>query len=422
MDEQRLLQIGQKNPGLANALNRINISPAGQAETMAAMQDAIVLLEHQNKVIYMYQALKTAYRLSQRYVYDLAMPGQAIKLLEMAAKRTGKNGLVTSESIEKAIEQTLGVKVGVANIESERQKLLNLEELIHQRMINQAPAVEAVSNALRRARTGVRNQDRPIGTFLFLGPTGVGKTELAKALAEVYFNGEDNIARVDLNQFVTVDDVANLTADGADNPASLTAQVMKHPFSVVLLDEIEKAHPNVLTALLQVLDEGVLRDAKNREVSFKDCIVIATSNAGADRIREYIERGYDITQFADDLINELINSQQFKPEFLNRFDEIVLFKPLGRAELLQVADLIIASVNKTLASQKVSVQVEPEAKELLVDAGYDPRLGARPMRRVVQRVVENQVAKMMLAGEAASGSVIVITKDNVERALKKASN
>ncbi|MDR0591096.1 MAG: ATP-dependent Clp protease ATP-binding subunit [Candidatus Nomurabacteria bacterium] len=421
MDEQRLLEIGQRNPGLVNALNRINVQPADQAETMAAMEDAVIVLESQHKVYYMYQALKEAYRLSQRYIYDLAMPGQAIKLLEMAASHADDK-FVTAESVEKAIEQTTGVKVGVASVGDEKEKLLNLEDLIHQRMINQVRAVEVVSDALRRARTGVRNQDRPIGTFLFLGPTGVGKTELAKALAEVYFNGEDNIVRVDLNQFVSIDDVANLTADGADNPASLTAQVMKHPFSVVLLDEIEKAHPNVLTALLQVLDEGVLRDAKNREVSFKDCIVIATSNAGADRIREYIDRGYDITQFEDQFVNELIDSHQFKPEFLNRFDEIVLFRPLGKEELTQVADLIIAGVNKTLASQKVKVEVDPEAKALLVEAGYDPRLGARPMRRVVQRVVENQVAKMMLAGEAASGSVIVVTKENVERNLSKTNS
>ena len=419
LDEQRLLQISKHNPGIAHALNRINVQPSGRAETMAAMEDAVLSLEAQHGVVYMYQALKEAYRLSERYIYDLMMPGQAIKLLEMAASYAEDGQLVTAASIEKAIEQTLGVKVGVAKVDDEKKKLLGLEDLIHKRMINQSRAVQVVSDALRRARTGVRNQDRPIGTFLFLGPTGVGKTELAKSLAAVYFNGEDNLVRVDLNQFVTVDDVANLTADGADNPTSLTAQVMKRPFSVVLLDEIEKAHPNVLTALLQVLDEGVLRDAKNREVSFKDCIVIATSNAGAERIREYIDRGMDIDQFEDEFINELIDTKQFRPEFLNRFDETVLFKPLGKEELLQVFDLIVAGVNKTLAHQKIKVAVDADAKELLVEAGYDPRLGARPMRRVVQRTVENQVAKKVLSGEATGGSAVTITKEDAIKALEQ---
>ena len=416
VNEQSLLRIGQKKPALVNALNRINIKPSSYEDTMAALQDRAIQFEYHKKVIYMYQALKTTYNLAQRYVYDLAMPGQALKLLETSANYA-ENKFVTSASVEQAIERTLGVKVGVANVDTEKEALLNLEDKIHERMINQVRAVQVVSDALRRARTGVRNQNRPIGTFLFLGPTGVGKTELAKALSEVYFNGEDHLVRVDLNQYVMNEDVANLTADGADNPNSLTAQVMKQPFSVVLLDEIEKAHPNVLTALLQVLDEGVLRDAKGREVNFRDCIVIATSNAGAERIREYIERGYNINQFEDQFVNELISSKQFRPEFLNRFDEMVIFKPLGKEEIGQIADLIIAGVNKTMAAQKVTVQVDPDARQLLVEAGYDPRLGARPMRRVVQRVVENQVAKQMLSGQTDVGGTVVVTAADVQNAL-----
>ena len=286
--------------------------------------------------------------------------------------------------------------------------------MIHQRMIDQEQAVSAVANALRRARAGVRNQNRPIGTFLFLGPTGVGKTELAKALAEVYFNGEDNLIRLDLNEYVNIDDVNRLIADAADDPRSLTAQVMKKPFSVVLIDEIEKAHPNVLTALLQVLDEGILRDIKNREVSFRDTIIIATSNAGADKIREIVERGYDISKYEDSIVNNLISTNQFRPEFLNRFDEITIFKPLSESDLLQIVDLMIAGVNKTLASQKIKVSIMDDAKRILVSAGYDPRLGARPMRRIIQKVVENTVAKKMLSGEAAAGSEIIITADIVQ--------
>jgi ATP-dependent Clp protease ATP-binding subunit ClpA len=311
----------------------------------------------------------------------------------------------------------MDIKVGVASGEAEREKLLNLEDLIHRRMINQTRAVGVVSDALRRARAGVRNPNRPIGTFLFLGPTGVGKTELAKALADVYFGGENRIIRLDLNEFVRSDDVSRLIADGADDPSSLTAQAMKQPFSVVLLDEIEKAHPLVLTTLLQLLDEGILRDIKNREVSFRDAIVIATSNAGADRIREYIERGYQLEQFEKQFVDELINTNQFKPEFLNRFDEIVTFRPLSKAELMQVIDLILAGINKTLALQKVTVNVADDAKQLLVDRGYDPRLGARPMRRIVQRAVENTVAKQMLSGAVAPGSTIQISLDQVQQIL-----
>ena len=419
MDEQRFLQIGQRNAPLVNALNRINIKPASKDDTIRVMQDQLLHTEFRRKVTFTYQSLDEAYRLSERYVHDLAMPGRALKLLESAASYS-ENGLVTMNSVQKAIEQTMDVKVSNASDGDEREKLLNLEALIHERMINQTRAVGVVSDALRRARAGVRNQNRPIGTFLFLGPTGVGKTELAKALADVYFGGEDRIIRLDMNEYVQSEDVSRLIADGADDPASLTAQAMKQPFSVVLLDEIEKAHPSVLTTLLQMLDEGILRDVKNREVSFRDAIVIATSNAGANRIREYIERGYQLEQFEDKFVDELINTNEFRPEFLNRFDEIVTFRPLEKPELLQVVDLMIAGVNKTLALQKITVEVEPGAKELLVEKGYDPRLGARPMRRVIQRVVENNVAKAILAGIAQAGSTITISASQVEETMSKA--
>lgn len=416
MDEQRLLQIGQRNPGVINALNRINIGPATESETIAVMQDTLILTEFKRNVTYMYQALTEAYRLSERYVHDLTMPGKALKLLESAAAYP-EQGLVTGNSVSQAIEKTMDIKVGVADDEVEREKLLNLEDLIHKRMINQTRAVQVVSDALRRARAGVRNQNRPIGTFLFLGPTGVGKTELSKALADVYFGGEERMIRLDLNEYVRPEDVSRLIADGAEDPSSLTAQAMKQPFSVVLLDEIEKAHPQVLTTLLQLLDEGILRDIKNREVSFRDAIVIATSNAGADRIREYIERGYKLQDFEQQFVDELINTNQFRPEFLNRFDEIVVFRPLEKPELLQVVDLILASINKAMEIQKVTISVADDAKSFLVDRGYDPRLGARPMRRVVQRAVENLVAKQMLSGDAGPGTMIEISLDQVQAIL-----
>ena len=416
MDEQRYLQISQRNPSVASALNRINIEPSSSIETIRVMQDQLLVTEYRRNVTYTYQSLHESLRLSERYIHDLAMPGRALKLLDAAAGYD-ERGLVTMNSVQQAIEKTMNVKISTVSSDEERDTLLNLEDKIHKRMINQTRAVSVVSDALRRARAGVRNEQRPIGTFLFLGPTGVGKTELAKSLADVYFGGEDHIIRLDLNEYVRNEDVARLIADGAKDSTSLTAQVMKQPFSVILLDEIEKAHPNVLTTLLQLLDEGILRDEKNREVSFRDTIIIATSNAGADRIREYIERGYKLEQYEESIINELIDSNQFRPEFLNRFDEIVTFTALGKPELLQVVTLMIDGVNKTLANQKVRVEVDDEAKNMLVERGYDPRLGARPMRRVVQRAVENAVAKLMLSGEASAGSTIRIDSTTISTML-----
>lgn len=420
MDEQEYLKISNRMPQIINSMNRISVLPASMDQTIAIMQESAIVLEFQHHVTYMYQALEEAYKLSERYVHDLAMPGRALKLFESAANYS-EDGLVTVRSVQQAIEKTIGVKIGIASSEDERKKLLNLEELIHQRMINQKNAVSAVSDALRRARAGVRNQKRPIGAFLFLGPTGVGKTELAKALAAVYFEKEENMIRLDMNEYVSSDDVSRLIEDGAKNINSLTARVMKQPFSVILLDEIEKAHPNVLLTLLQMLDEGVLRDEKNREVSFRDAIIIATSNAGAETIRECIDRGYDIEKFEKQIIDGLISGGQFRPEFLNRFDEIVIFRPLNKAELLQVVDLMIADVNKTLSQQKISVIVDAEAKSYLVDAGYDPKLGARPMRRIVQKTIENMVAKKVLSGEVISGGEVKISLEQVKQVVDEKS-
>lgn len=416
MDEQKFLKISQNKPSLTNSLNRIKVAPTNFDDTMRILEDDIISIEYKRNITYTYQALKRSYDLASRYIYDIVMPGQASKLLKEAANYA-VNQVVSEESVIKTVESTMNVKVGNASSVEEKEKLLHLEELIHQRMINQTKAVSAVANAIRRARSGVRNQNRPIGTFLFLGPTGVGKTELAKALSEIYFNGENNLIRIDLNEYVMAEDVNRLIASGAENPNSLTAQVMKNPFSVILLDEIEKAHPNVLTTLLQLLDEGILRDFNNREISFRDSIVIATSNAMADRIREYIERGYNLDQFEDKFVSELISNGDFKTEFLNRFDEIVIFRPLNQGELRQVIDLILKGVNKTLAPQHLSIEVDDDAKDFLVEKGYDPRLGARPMRRIVQKSVENIIAKKMLANEAAPGSTLRITLEEVENSI-----
>lgn len=417
MDEQKYLEIASKNSALANALNKVVVNGTSEEETMRILQDLTPSLEYEGGVIYTYYSLAEAYRLSDRYIHDVEMPGKA-KLLLQSSATFAEGKLVTAKSVQEAIEKTEGVKVQTEKSSEEKTTLLNLEDEIHKRMIDQEGAVRAVSDALRRAAAGVRNENRPIGTFLFLGPTGVGKTELAKALSEVYFNGESEIVRLDLNEFATESDISRLIADAADNEMSLTAQVRKHPFSVVLLDEIEKAHPKVLTTLLQVLDEGILRDIKNREVSFRDTIIVATSNAGAEKIRSVIESGNNLGDSKEEILNTLIESGEFRSEFLNRFDEICLFKPLSKDDLTKILDLIVNSVNKTLDSRKIQVSLSPEAKTLLIERGYDPKMGARPMRRIVQKTIENIVAKAVLREDIGSGANLEISEADIKSELE----
>lgn len=417
LTEQEWLRLSQTNPGLAQLMNRIAVKPLPEHDVFQVMEDQVLMLESQNRVVYMHQALKEAYRLSDRYIHEQVFPGKAIKLLEAAAGFPEQDVFITAQSVQQAVEKSFDVKVQTANTVEEKHTLLNLEDKIHERMINQTRAVKLVSDSLRRARAGVRNENKPIGTFLFLGPTGVGKTELSKALASVYFGGESRMVRVDLNEYSRPSDTSRLLAVGAADPYSLCAQIAKQPFSVVLLDEIEKAHPNVLNLLLQMLDEGVLRDSANKPISFKDSIIIATSNAGAEKIRAHIDKGEQLEDFEDNFIQELISSNIFRPEFLNRFDETVLFRPLTQTELLQVVDLLLITINKTLAGRKVSVALTDDAKQLLVETGYDPRLGARPLRRVVQRAVENIVAQRLLSGAAQPGQTIQLGVAELKEAL-----
>jgi ATP-dependent Clp protease ATP-binding subunit ClpC len=405
-DWQRLIAT---YPSLASALTPITMTEPDQAQTIDVLADTALGIEGQSKTIFQYEALIEAYRLAGRYLTEEAYPGRAIKLLELAGNHpTGK--LITAKSVQQAVEQTMGVKVVQAQAQ-ESSLLLNLEDRIHERMINQTRAVSVVASALRRARAGVANPKRPLGSFLFLGPTGVGKTELARSLAAIYYNGEANMTRLDLSEYQQPADMDRLLA--SDSPF-LTA-VRQQPFCVVLLDEIEKAHPNILNLLLQLLDEGKLTDTKGRVVSFKDAIVIATSNAGADEIRKHIEAGENLESFEQAFTDNLVTAGSFKPELLNRFDEIVLFRPLNEDELGQVVKLLVSEVNRTLANQSISVSLSDEAVVALVKEGYDPRLGARPMRRMVQRRVEDAVAGQILAGTAHAGDTITLGLKEVSK-------
>lgn len=395
------------NPAFANLLSPVMLSERPEAEVMAIMEDEAIGLEYQHKVVITYDAIREAYRLSGRYDTENAYPGKAITLLKQSLSHAVQGKLIAAVSVQKAIEQSRGVKVSAA-VGVEADQLLHLEDVIHQRMINQTRAVKVVSAALRRARAGVANPKRPIGSFLFLGPTGVGKTELAKAIAATYFNDETNMVRLDMSEYQHSDDVKRLLDNGQTSTDSLILAVRRQPFTVVLLDEIEKAHPNILNLLLQMLDEGELTDSGGRPVSFKDCIIICTSNAGADIIRQRIEQGEELESFEREFTDNLINSGQFRPELLNRFDEIVLFRPLKPDELAQVVRLMVNGINKTLATQNISVELTEAAIMKIVEVGNDPRLGARPMRRQLQRAVEDGIANRILTGQAQAGDHITL--------------
>lgn len=402
-DYQRLKS---QNSALASQLTPVVLQELPESDVMRVLEDTTIGLESRQKTVIAYETLREAYRLSGRYNNDEAYPGKAIKLLEQAVNHA-QNGIVNAVSVQQAIEQVYGVKVGIA-APAEADQLLNLEDAIHQRMINQSQAVKVVASALRRARAGVTNPRRPIGSFLFLGPTGVGKTELAKAIAATYFGAESSMIRLDMSEYQQPDDVQRLLSTGAGDTSSLLLSIRQQPFTVVLLDEIEKAHPNILNLLLQLLDEGQLTDSSGRPASFKDSIIIATSNAGADQIRERITQGHNLEDFSHEFTDELIRSGQFKPELLNRFDDIVLFRPLNSDELAQVVRLMLNEVNQTLSSQNISVQLTDAAIEAVVAHGNDPRLGARPMRRTLQRAVEDVVAQKILRGEVQPGGTVTL--------------
>ncbi len=400
-------QLKINNASFANLITPVMLAEPPEQDVMRVLEDTALGLEHRHKVLIPYETLREAYRLSGRYLQDSSFPGKAIQLLENAMSYSEHDGIVTAVSVQKAIEQGRGVKVSTT-APAEADELLHLEDRIHERMINQTHAVHIVASALRRARAGVANPRRPIGSFLFLGPTGVGKTELAKAVAATYFRAESNIIRLDMSEYQQPDDVRRLLSNGAEETHSLIMAVRQRPFSVVLLDEIEKAHPNILNLLLQLLDEGQLTDIGGRTASFKDCVIIATSNAGANTIRERIAADQKLEDFQDELTDQLITSGQFRPELLNRFDEIVLFRPLNESELAQVVTLMLTDINRTLSNQNISVELTPAAIAKIVATGYDARLGARPMRRTLQRAVEDGIANRILRGETRPGDHVLL--------------
>ena len=329
---------------------------------------------------------------------------------------------IDGDDIAEVVSKWTGVPVSKL-VESEMKKLISMEDVLHKRLIGQDEAVNTVSDAIRRARSGLKDPKRPIGTFIFLGPTGVGKTELAKSLADFMFNDEDAIVRIDMSEYIEKHNVARLVGAppgyvGYDEGGQLTESVRRKPYSVVLFDEIEKAHPDVFNLMLQIFDDGRLTDSKGRTVDFKNTLIIMTSNIGSEVILEDSING-DFSETKEKVMNIL--KERFKPEFLNRVDETIFFKGLTLDNLKQIVDIQMESLGKRLGEQEINLEVTPDAKELLATQGYNPIYGARPLKRTIRQMVENPLAKLILAQKFIKGDTLVIDAENDEIKFKRKS-
>ena len=343
------------------------------------------------------------------------------KLAQSSKESSLLRNKVTEEEIAKIIERWTGIPTSRL-MEGEREKLLRLPEILHKRVIGQDEAVQCVSDAILRSRAGIQDPNRPLGSFLFLGPTGVGKTELAKTLAEALFDDEKNLIRIDMSEYMEKFSVSRLIGAppgyvGYEEGGQLTEAVRRRPYSVVLFDEIEKAHPDVFNVLLQVLDDGRITDSQGRTVDFKNTIIILTSNLGSQQLLDGIGPDGEITQSAKDAVEALLH-HTFRPEFLNRLDEIVFYKPLTKENITGIIDLQIAALNKRLADKQLRCELTPAAKQYVIDAAYDPQFGARPLRRYVQHTVETLLAKKIVEGNIQPGAKITVDVENGELALR----
>ncbi|MBO6164654.1 MAG: ATP-dependent chaperone ClpB, partial [Lachnospiraceae bacterium] len=327
---------------------------------------------------------------------------------------------VTEEEIARIVARWTGIPVSKL-MEGEREKLLHLDDILHQRVIGQDEAVTKVSEAILRSRAGIQDENRPIGSFLFLGPTGVGKTELAKALAQALFDDEHNIVRIDMSEYMEKFSVSRLIGAppgyvGYEEGGQLTEAVRRKPYSVILLDEVEKAHPDVFNILLQVLDDGRITDSQGRTVDFKNTIIILTSNLGSQYLLDGIQENGEISETALEAVEKLLKSS-FRPEFLNRLDEIVFYKPLQRGQIGKIVDLMIANLHKRLDSKQLKIQLTEAAKDLIIAESYDPNFGARPLKRYIQRKVETLIAKEIIAGNISEGDTLTVDAVNGDLAL-----
>lgn len=401
----------EQRPSILSLFEKVEVSEVSERETLMILENLVLSSERRYKKFVSFPALREIVSLAKRYLPAIPFPKSAMDLLDeiMVYISSTKKKVVLPKHVAKIVSEKTEIPVGEIEVK-EKEILLNLEKLLHERIINQEEAVKEVSTALRRARAEVTIRKGPMGTFLFLGPTGVGKTETSKALAAIYFGSEDKMIRLDMSEFQNVTDIPRLIGS-AGQEGLLTTQVRENPFSLILLDEIEKAHKNILNLFLQVLDEGHLTDGLGRKVDFKNSIIISTSNAGYQIILKALREKTEWSLVKQELLDYLFEKAIFRPEFINRFDAVVIFSPLSKENLLDITELMLQKLKKNLKEKNIEFIITQPLKEKIAELGYDPTFGARQLKRVIQDKVENVLASALLSGKIKRGDKVEINSD-----------
>ncbi len=412
-DNARFHQFIEPNHAIMQRFEKVMLTEPGNEALVRILEEVAEVSERRNHIYYTYPAITEIVKSAENYFSDAIMPDKGIDILvELTGAMAAKgNVFVQKSDVLDFIHLKTNIPVGNIS-EDERERLVHLEELMKGQVVGQEKALIAIANAMRRSRAGVRSLNRPIGTFLFLGPTGVGKTETAKALASVFFGNENAMGRIDMSEFQGEDGLNRMIGSMDGTPGVLPVMLREQPYGVILLDEFEKTNPKTLDLFLQILDEGIFHDAQGKKSNARNTIFIATSNAGSKNIRDAIHEGKDLEVVKKEIIDDIIAAGKLKPELFNRFDGIILFHPLTLPEYKVIAELMLKKLQKRLREKSINLVINDVLIEAMLAHGVDPDFGARPMQRAVQEIVEQKVAEKIIAGKLSQGSTLEFTRED----------